>query len=265
MEFYQFIKSKRQTLAAFLLFFLIVGGTFTFLQTFKYSTKSQLLVIQEGAVGVDPLAVSRSVEYLSTLFSQIVYSNSFFNLVLNSKYDIDKNYFVGDSTAQMKLWKKTVSAKAIANSGIIDISIYHPSGYQAKQIALAVNDVLINQNSNYQGIGNSVKVTVIDEPILSNYPDQPNLLLNFAMIIGLSFVFGFIYIYVFPEEKYNIYLFGKKKQKTPVITAHNFAKTNAPEVLNNNVETNNTYEHDTNLTGNSYSPEKSANIRNILK
>jgi len=264
MEFYQFIKSKRQTLVAFLMFFLVIGGTFTFVQTFKYSTKSQLLVIQEGSGGVDPFAVSRSVEYLSTLFSKIVYSNSFFNLVLNSKYNIDKSYFDGDSTEQMKIWKKTVSAKSVENSGIINISIYHPSGYQAKQIATAVNDVLINQNANYQGIGTSVKVTIIDEPIVSNYPDQPSLSVNFSLIVALSFIFGFMYIYVFPEEKYNIYIFGKRKKKVRAVN-YDFAKT-APSVdaeKHQNMDRDD-YEH-TNLTGYSYDPEKSASIKNILK
>jgi capsular polysaccharide biosynthesis protein len=262
MEFYQFIKNKRQTLAAFFVFFLVVGSVFTFLQPFKYSARSKLLVIQENAGGVDPFAVSRSVEYLSNLFSQVVYSSSFFNLVTTSQFNIDKNYFVGDSINQIKIWKKTVSAKNVEGTGIINVVVYHPNSYQAKQIALAVNNALISQNSNYQGIGNSVKITVIDEPLVSNYPDQPNLLVNLGIIVALSIVFGFIYIYIFPEEKYNVHLFdsGSKKKKIKQINSN---QTRSPQHHNHEYEQpqNLPYE-DTEKKPNIYS---GGNIKNILK
>ena len=97
MEFNELIKSKKQTLISFFLIFFLLGAIFTGLQTFKYSASSKLLVIQEGASGVDPFAVSRSVEYLSGLFSQVVSSNSFFNLVKEAGFNIDRSYFKGDS------------------------------------------------------------------------------------------------------------------------------------------------------------------------
>ncbi|PIT94276.1 hypothetical protein COT98_04490 [Candidatus Falkowbacteria bacterium CG10_big_fil_rev_8_21_14_0_10_39_9] len=216
MEFNDLIKSKKQTLISFFLVFFLFGAIFTGLQTFKYGASSKLLVIQEGASGVDPFAVSRSVEYLSGLFSQVVYSSSFFNLVQDSGFNIDRAYFKGDSIKQMKLWQKTVSAKSVENSGVINISVYHPSAYQAKQIALAVNHVLMTQNSNYQGIGSSVKITVIDEPLVSNYPNQPNLLINFGLVVVLSLIFGLAYVYIFPEEKYNISLFHRRQTKSKI-------------------------------------------------
>jgi len=215
MEFNQFIRSKKSTLTFFFVIFLILGILITFAQPFKYSAKSKILVIQEGASGVDPFAVSRSVEYLSSLFSQVVYSNSFFNLVLNSDFSIEKDYFNGDSAKQMKIWKQTVSAKNVENSGFINITVYHSSPNQAKQIALAINQILMTQNVNYQGVGSSVKVVVIDEPLVSNYPVQPNLLINLGIVVGTSLVFGFIYIYLFPEEKYSLSLFKSKKKTKP--------------------------------------------------
>ncbi|MFA4943051.1 MAG: hypothetical protein WC564_05465 [Patescibacteria group bacterium] len=217
MEFSELIKNKKQTLVSFFLIFFLLGAVFTGLQTFKYGTTSKLLVIQEGASGVDPFAVSRSVEYLSGLFSQVVYSNSFFNLVQDSGFNIDKTYFKGDSINQMKLWRKTVSAKSVENSGVINISVHHPNAYQAKQIALAVNNVLMTKNSNYQGIGSSVKITVIDEPLVSNYPNQPNLLINFGLIVVSSLIFGLIYIYIFPEEKYDFSLMGRRRKKVRAV------------------------------------------------
>ena len=223
MEFNEFLKSKKQTLLTFFVVFLILGVVFTLSQPFKYGAKSKLLVIQEGASGVDPFSVSRSEEYLGTLFSQVVYSSSFFNLVLSSDPNIEKDYFSGDSTQQMKLWAKTISAKSEANTGFIDLTIYHSAPNQAKEIAAAVNQILITQNSNYQGVGSSVKVVVIDEPLVSTYPDQPNLLINFGIVVAGALVFGFIYIYLFPEEKYSLYIFHRrKKNKGNGTLKHNF-------------------------------------------
>jgi capsular polysaccharide biosynthesis protein len=241
MEFNDLIKSKKQTLVSFFLVFFLLGAIFTGLQTFKYTASSKLLVIQEGASGVDPFAVSRSVEYLSGLFSQVVSSNSFFNLIKESGFNVDQSYFKGDSIKQMKLWQKTVFAKSVEASGVINISVYHPSSYQAKQIALAVNHVLMTQNSNYQGIGSSVKITVMDDPLVSNYPNQPNLLVNFGLVVALSLIFGLAYIYIFPEEKYNIRLFHRRGQKlkaTKGAIKHDFLtsverETEADESLEN--------------------------------
>jgi len=240
MEFNDLIKSKKQTLVSFFLVFFLLGAIFTGLQTFKYTASSKLLVIQEGASGVDPFAVSRSVEYLSGLFSQVVSSNSFFNLVKESGFNVDQSYFKGDSIKQIKLWQKTVSAKSVEASGVINISVYHPSSYQAKQIALAVNHVLMTQNSNYQGIGSSVKITVMDDPLVSNYPNQPNLLVNFGLVVALSLIFGLAYIYIFPEEKYNIRLFHRRQRKLKAVKGpikHDFlASVEQEEELNDNLE-----------------------------
>jgi len=258
MEFNELIKSKKQTLISFFLIFFLLGAIFTGLQTFKYSASSKLLVIQEGASGVDPFTVSRSVEYLSGLFSQVVSSNSFFNLVKEAGFNIDRSYFKGDSIKQMKLWQKTVSAKSVENSGVINISVYHPSSYQAKQIALAVNHVLMTQNSNYQGIGSSVKITVIDEPLVSNYPNQPNLLINFGLVVVLSLIFGLAYIYIFPEEKYNIKLLHWRARKAQAVKGsveHDFLES-AGNFKNNDLNQDEE-------SGNSL--ENRGNIRNIMR
>ena len=213
MELSNLLKQKRQTLFSIFLVFLLIGTIFVLVQDFKFGTKSKVLVIQEGYGRVDPFAVSRSVEYLSDLFSRVVYSNSFFMLVVSSDFDFDRSYFGDDSIKQEKKWKKTLSTKTVENSGIINISIYHPDAYQAKQIALAVNHILITQNQNYQGLGDSVKINILDQPVVSKYPVKPNLIFYFFVIIGLSLFFGIIYIYVFPEEKFNINLFKKNGKK----------------------------------------------------
>lgn len=212
MDLIALIKQKRQTLFSIFLVFLVVGLLVLLTQDFKYSTKSKILVIQEGAGRVDPYSVSRSVEYLSDLLTRVVYSNSFYESVMESDFNIDKNYFGDTSIKQSKAWKKTVSAKSLEDSGIINISVYHKDNYQATQIALAVNHVLITKHQNFHGLGSSVKINVIDQPIASTYPTKPNLMYALLIIIAGSLFFGLVYIYLFPEKKYDIHLFGHKSR-----------------------------------------------------
>lgn len=211
-DFIKLLSKKRQTVWAWIFVFIALGLIITFVQPLKYSTKSKLLVIQNTR-DVDPYTVSKSNEYLGNLFSQVLYSSSFYDLTLSSQYNVDRSYFTNDATRQQKIWKKTVKARSLNNTGIIEMEINHPDPYQAKQLALAVNDVLMNKNFNYQGMGDTVRVNVIDQPLVSNYPTNPNPLINFALSIVLGVSFGFVYIYFLPEEKYNFYLFGKPKSR----------------------------------------------------
>ncbi|HPT08665.1 MAG TPA: hypothetical protein PLE28_03155 [bacterium] len=233
MDLIGLIKQKKYTIISVFLIFLVVGLLFLLTQDFKYGTKSKILVIQEGAGKVDPYSVSRSIEYLSDLFTKVVYSNSFFESVMKSDFDIDESYFGSTSNDMTKQWKKTVSAKALEDSGIIIINVYHKDNYQATQIALAINHVLITGHQNYHGLGDSVKINVIDQPVVSNYPVKPNLIYNFIIILAGSLFFSLVYIYLFPEKKYDINLFLNRPKKEIKIEPVVDNKVNNNRLINN--------------------------------
>lgn len=215
MEFYDFInllKRKKGTIFSLVFIVIILSLGLSLLNPLKYGAKSRLLVVQNTS-GADSYTMSKSNEYIGNLFSQVAYSGSFYNLVLESPYNIDKNYFSGDYNSQIKTWNKTIQTKTLSDTGIIEINIYHPNPYQAQQIALAVNDILINKNSNYQGTGQAIKVNVIDQPLISNYPVKPNLPQNALIALMASLLFSVFYIYIFPEESYNIRLWPKKSHR----------------------------------------------------
>ncbi len=211
MEFQEFIKlirKKGQTIFTIMLVLVVLVLTASLLSPLKYGVKSRLLVVQNTS-NTDAYSLSRSNEYLGNLFAEVAYSSSFYDQVRASKYNVDRNYFTGDYSQQIKKWRKTVQTRTQGDTGIIEVNIYHPQVSEARKISLAVNDILINKNQDYQG-GQNVKISIIDQPLASNYPVKPNLPVNgFTALFG-SFVFALIYIYVFPEEKYDIYLFGKK-------------------------------------------------------
>ena len=213
MEFIDFIKlltKKRGTIFTVVFVIVVLTLGISLIGPLKYGAKSRLLVVQNTASS-DPYTVSKSNEYLGNLFAQVAYSGSFYNLVLESQYNIDKTYFSGNYSEQMKLWEKTVETKTLSDTGIIEINIYHPNPYQAQQIALAVNDIMINKNSNYQGNGTGIKVNIIDQPLISNYPVKPNLPQNLVIALAGSLLLSLFYVYLFPEERYSLRLWPSKR------------------------------------------------------
>jgi len=211
-EFLFLIKRKSQTIILMILTAVILTAGVSLLFPLRYEASSRLLITQETGMA-DAYTVSRSNEYLGNLFAQVARSASFFDLVSNSQYNIEQSYFQGTYAQKMKTWRNTVQTRTLSDSGIIEVKVYHTSPYQAQQIALAVNDVMINKNTNYQGNGDKVKINIIDQPLVSSYPVKPNILQNTLLAIVFSTIFALFYIYILPERRYDWRLFGSKKQQ----------------------------------------------------
>lgn len=232
-EFKQLIKRKKATIFSLTFLLVILVVIISLVGGLKYSAKAKVLVIQD--VGkADAFTVSRSNEYLGNLLSQVVYSGSFFNLVLNNnQYKIDQNYFNIAYNERLKLWQKTVSTRTISDTGIIEINVFHSNPDQARLIALAINDVLMTKNSNYHGSAD-VKVSILDQPLVSNYPDKPNLIFNslFALLIGL--LLSLIFIYLYPEKDYDVSLWPKSSKAKNNLKREDLNNYSSETRINNN-------------------------------
>jgi len=213
LDFVKLIKKKSGTIFTLVLIAIVLTAGISLLFPAKYQAYSRLLVVQ-NSLDSDPYTLSKSNEYLGNLFSQVVYSGSFYNLVMDSRYDINKDYFSGDYNHQIKLWDETVKTKTLADTGIIKIRVYHPNPYQAQQIALAVNDILMNKNSNYQSGGAIIKINVIDQPLVSAHPVTPNLPQNMTIAFAGGLLFSLFFIYLFPEKKYDVKLMIRSGRQT---------------------------------------------------
>jgi len=200
--FIQNVKKRKSKLFVFILIFLIVAATISFSQPLKYSASSRLLIIQEGSTS-DPYTIAKSNQYIGSLLSEAVYSGSFLELLAANSNNIDWSYFSGNYKQQLKRWEKTISARNINDTGVMEINIYHPNSDQAKKIAIVVNNLIVTQNNNYQGSTDMVTVKVIDQPVVSSWPVKPNLPLNFGAALIFGLLFGLTYIYYFPKSKKN--------------------------------------------------------------
>ena len=210
-EFLQLAKKRYITIIGIVLFFVIIALAGTLLQPLKYRSKTRLLIAQSNMT-TDAYAIARSNQYIGGLISEVVYSGAFLDSLESSNAVFDRNYFNGTYKQNIKKWKKTVFARSGGDSGIIDIEIYHPDPSEAKKISLAVNELIISGKGPYQFANNQVKITTIDQPIISSFPVKPNIPLNLlaSLIFGLSFSLS--YIYFFPQSQTEKLL--EKKRKT---------------------------------------------------
>jgi len=204
-EFLRLIRNKKQTIIIVTILFVLISIAFTFVQPLRYSAVSKVLVIQGLPEGIDPYQISKSNEYVASLLTQVISTNSFLKEVLNSGFNIDKTYFPETSDKQMKLWKKTVKSSSDSN-GIITIKTYHDNRVQVNQLSKAINFIIKSKHELYHGFGDLVKIKIIEQPVTSDRPIKPNIFIN----ISVAFIFGLLisltYIYLFPDYRYNLHL-----------------------------------------------------------
>jgi capsular polysaccharide biosynthesis protein len=206
-------RRKKSTIFAIVLLFVMSATVLTIVQPFKYSAESKLLVIQSFPANQDPYTASKSNEYLSSVLASVVSTNSFYNEVMNAGFNINANYFPKEIKKQMKSWRDTVKAGSQYDTGMLNITVYHKDAYQADQIIRAVNSVLQSKHTLYHGIGEGVTIKILDQPIVSNRPVKPNVPLNILAGFAVGLVLALVYVYLFPEDEYNLSLMGVRKNQ----------------------------------------------------
>lgn len=135
----------------------------------------------------DIYAGTRTAEYVSKLFTRVIYSESFLQHVIASPYDIN-DHFGRDAAERIHVWRDTIEVAHIGNAGMIDINTYATDRTQAENLAQAVVWALDEHGSDYYGMDGQIMVRVVDGPVTSVRPARPVWWVN--MIIG--FVVGFV-------------------------------------------------------------------------
>lgn len=173
--------------------FLITAGVvalsliLSLIQPFQYSAKTRLLVIPASG-GMDAYSALKSAEKIGENISQIIYTTSFFDKVIQERNDIE-NIWSADETTKRKQWQKMIKTEVIYGTGMVDITVYHKDKEQASLIDRAIADVLSGEGRNYFGMP-GLQITMVSSPLLSRYPVKPNLLLNLFMGLLLGLLGG---------------------------------------------------------------------------
>lgn len=212
-EFLSLISRKKQTIFSIMVLFLLLVMVLTFVQPFRFRSESRLLVVQSAGQGIDPYQVNKANEYIAEVLSKVVPTNSFFSQVLNSGFNIDRGYFPDDPKKMLKKWQDTVFARPSTKGGIITVSVLHTDKNQADQIIRAVNQVMEAGHGAYHGNAEAVSIRVIDQPFTSELPVKPNVPLNVGLAFAFGLIFALSYIYIFPEEAYDLRLLPRRKKR----------------------------------------------------
>jgi|GEM_PF-1790396 len=202
------IKEKWQTVAT--LVFMVVAIVFSvsiFIPA-KYSSDIKMIIIQNHqSEEVDAFSAAKSAEYLSDIISNVIFTESFIQDMLDAPFEVKKD-FSHSSEERMKIWEKTVDVDKENNTGILNIRSLDKSRNEAEQIAESIAWALNVKGSKYHGGGESIEIKIIDGPITSERPAVPNVLLNtlLAFVIGLIGSLSVLHFF----EDFELILFRRK-------------------------------------------------------
>ena len=77
-----------------------------------------------------------------------------------------------------QLVDKLVGAQPVGDTGILTITVYHPSRLQAESLASAIAQVFASKGALFHGVGDRITIRTIDDPVTSEKPVSPILWLN---------------------------------------------------------------------------------------
>ena len=152
-----------------------------------------MLIIQKQLSQADPYTVIKSSERISDNLAQIIYTTSFFDKVMNAKFNIDKSVFKSEESKKRKQWRDMIETRVVRGSGMLVVTVYHVDPKQAEQISRAIAFVLTTEGWQYIG-GGDLDVKLVDEPHLSRFPVRPNIPANPLMGLVLGVIAGTGYV-----------------------------------------------------------------------
>jgi len=211
-EFIDLLKNRKQVVFAISILFLTLTLAITFLQPLKHRATSRILLVQEAGLNSDAYSISRSNQFLTATLAEVIYSGSFLEQALSAGFNIETSYFSLDLNKRAKQWHKTVSSRALSDTGMIIINTYHPDKYQAEQINKAVVYTLISKHQQYHGLKDKISLIVLDKTTTSNWPVKPNIILNFLFGLAGGLILALAFIYVFPRAEINFWPRQKSRE-----------------------------------------------------
>ncbi len=155
---------------------ILLGVVLSLLRPLAYSSTVRLLIIQQLGT-VDAYTASRSAERVAEDITNVIYTTTFFDKVMATSSQIDRDYFPTDANKRRKTWGKTVAATVTRGTGLLTIAVYHPDVAQAELIARALSSVIVTEGWQYTS-GGSISIQLVDDPLNSRWPVRPNIPLN---------------------------------------------------------------------------------------
>lgn len=210
------ILSRWRLIAVSTIVFALVAFIVSSLLPAKYQSDISMIVVQkQGTEKVDAFSATKSAEFLSNIFSQVIFTTSFYDAVQKAPFAVKRD-FSRDPEEREKQWSKLINVQKVNNTGILNISVFDTSRTTAEETAKAIAYILTTNSEEYHGGGERVEVRLIDGPNTPLRPTVPRVLQN--TVVGALFgtVLAMIFVYFFPGK---LLLSHKEMTDTrPVVT-----------------------------------------------
>lgn len=170
------------------IFFGICAFAISFAFPWEYRAEAQVFILSSSRYGVDPYTVVKSAERVGENMVQIMKTNDFYQKVRSQPgFGVEWSTFDRlDELHRRKKWHKTVEANVVYGTSVLSLRAYNIDSDQAKALAGAMAATLVSNGTEY--VGSDVAFKIVNDPVVSERPVRPNIILN--ILIGL--VLGFL-------------------------------------------------------------------------
>ncbi|MEA2113746.1 MAG: hypothetical protein U9P63_03800, partial [Patescibacteria group bacterium] len=155
-----------------------------------YKASSKILIVQKQIAGQDIYTISKSAQYLTKILKEGIYSDVFFEDVLLSPYQLEKNDFSKEAKKRRKEWERDIRVAIVRDLGVMEIDVFHSEREKAKEINLAIINVLEKDHSFYHGGGENVELKILDYPLVSERPVTVKLWIGSFLGALIGFLIG---------------------------------------------------------------------------
>ena len=209
------------------IFSLLLGGLFFGAFSFfllvmtqeKSRATTDILIVQNKDGFSDYFALSKSVDYLSGILIESVYSERF----LSEMKDVNASslaFLPTDKLDRLKDWQKKVSIQKNANAGIISIEVYGDNQQRVLDTSNTLVEVLTNQYAQFIGQGQNIEIKVLSGPLSERNPT----VLQLALVSLGGFLLGSVLVFL-----WMVYREEKRAQKNELSDSFSYATMNLPE------------------------------------
>jgi len=159
-------------LTAVLLFDLAI------IQSVEYKAGTKLLIIQKQSSN------------LTKILEQGIYSDIFFEKVVNSAYDVAASDFSRETGERRKEWRKRVKISTKEDLGLMEINVFYPERNKAEQISRAIVSTLKANHQLYHGLSDDIEIRTLDYTWADSSPATDQLYSATALGALLGFLIG---------------------------------------------------------------------------
>ncbi|MBI2439425.1 MAG: hypothetical protein HYV45_02395 [Candidatus Moranbacteria bacterium] len=170
---------SRGFLLGLIIAFLGIASVFFVQERFKASADFMVSSSQQGQ---DYYTATRSAEYMSRVLSEVIYSESFIEAVVNTGR-VHNDFLPRDKKDRLEEWSHMLDVKKNGELGFIRVSFAGSSEREVSKVASATIEVLSTKSGELFGNGDEkVNVRLLSGPIIEK---NPSMFTFFAL-----FVFG---------------------------------------------------------------------------